>query len=187
MHEYKVKILKVVDGDTVDVDIDLGFGIWLKDERVRIMGIDTPESRTSDKVEKVFGLAAKNRLISLLGNDKDWRKENVIAILQTQVSKKGEDMKGKFGRILGNFANINGEKCADILISEGHAVEYTGGSKEEVQAQHLANRQRLIDEGTVVVPEELITAEPPMPHPGTGAEIEQLQLLQKKKTTAKKK
>ena len=56
MHEYKVNILKVVDGDTVDVDIDLGFGMWLRKERVRVMGIDTPESRTSDKMEKVFGL-----------------------------------------------------------------------------------------------------------------------------------
>ena len=146
MHEYKVNIIKVVDGDTVDVDIDLGFGIWLKKERVRIMGIDTPESRTSDKVEKVFGLAAKERLISLLGSE---------AILETQVSKGGEDMKGKFGRILGNFRTIDGEHCADILIEEGHAVGYTGGSKEEIQAQHLANRQRLIDEGTVVVPEGL--------------------------------
>ena len=146
MYEYKCKVLKVVDGDTVDVDIDLGFGVWLHKERVRIMGIDTPESRTSDKVEKVFGLAAKERLISLLGED---------AILDTQVSKKGEDMKGKFGRILGNFRTIDGDHCADILIGEGHAVAYTGGSKEEVQAQHLANRQRLIDEGTVVVPEGL--------------------------------
>ena len=137
MHEYKVNILKVVDGDTVDVDIDLGFGIWLKKERVRIMGIDTPESRTSDKVEKVFGLAAKNRLISLLGAE---------AILQTQVSKKGEDMKGKFGRILGNFTSINGEKCAAVLVREGHAVAYTGGSKEATQARHLENRKRLISE-----------------------------------------
>jgi micrococcal nuclease len=55
VNEYDVEVIKVVDGDTVDVNIDLGFGIWLKDERVRIMGIDTPESRTSDKVEKVFG------------------------------------------------------------------------------------------------------------------------------------
>ena len=55
MYEYKVNILKVVDGDTVDVDIDLGFGCWLRNERVRIVGIDTPESRTSDRVEKVFG------------------------------------------------------------------------------------------------------------------------------------
>ena len=146
MYEYKCKVLKVVDGDTVDVDLDLGFGVWLRHERVRIMGIDTPESRTSDKVEKVFGLAAKERLISLLGED---------AILDTQVSKKGEDMKGKFGRILGNFRTLSGEHCADILVDEGHAVGYTGGSKEDIQEQHLANRQRLIDEGTVVVPEGL--------------------------------
>ena len=62
MYEYRVKIVKVIDGDTVDVDIDLGFGIILSDERVRIMGIDTPESRTRDKVEKKFGLASKARL-----------------------------------------------------------------------------------------------------------------------------
>ena len=59
MYEYKVNIIKVIDGDTVDVDIDLGFGMWIKDERVRIMGIDTPESRTRDLVEKKFGLASK--------------------------------------------------------------------------------------------------------------------------------
>ena len=61
MYEYRAKLVKIVDGDTVDVDIDLGFGVWLKNERVRIMGIDTPESRTRDKVEKIFGLAAKDR------------------------------------------------------------------------------------------------------------------------------
>ena len=145
MYEYKCKILRVVDGDTVDVDIDLGFGVWLHKERVRIMGIDTPESRTSDKIEKVFGLAAKKRLNSLLGEK---------AILETKVSKKGEDMKGKFGRVLGNFRTTAGDHCASILIEEGHAVPYTGGSKEDVQAQHLKNRQRLINEGTVIVPEE---------------------------------
>ena len=144
MHEYKVNILRVVDGDTVDVDIDLGFGMWLRKERVRVMGIDTPESRTSDKMEKVFGLAAKNRLISLLGAE---------AILHTQVSKKGEDMKGKFGRVLGNFVSLNGEKCAAVLIREGHAVAYQGGSKENVASQHLANRERLVKEGAVIIPD----------------------------------
>jgi len=148
MHEYKVNILRVVDGDTVDVDIDLGFGMWLRKERVRVMGIDTPESRTSDKMEKIFGLAAKNRLISLLGAE---------AILHTQVSKKGEDMKGKFGRVLGNFVSLNGEKCAAVLIREGHAVAYQGGSKENIASQHLANRERLVREGAVVIPEELKT------------------------------
>ena len=144
MYEYKCKIVKVVDGDTVDVDIDLGFGCWLRDERVRIMGIDTPESRTSDKVEKIFGLKAKERLNSLLGAN---------AILQTQVSKNGENMKGKFGRILGNFLTEDGSKvCADVLVAEGHAVHYSGGSKDATTEQHMINRQRLVDEGVVPCP-----------------------------------
>ena len=144
MYEYKCKIVKVVDGDTVDVDIDLGFGCWLRDERVRVMGIDTPESRTSDKVEKIFGLKAKERLNSLLGAN---------AILQTQVSKNGENMKGKFGRILGNFLTEDGSKiCADVLVQEGHAVHYTGGSKDAIIEQHMINRQRLVDEGVVPCP-----------------------------------
>ena len=62
MYEYQCKVVKVVDGDTVDVDIDLGFGVWLRDERVRLYGIDTPESRTSDDIEKIYGFAAKEYL-----------------------------------------------------------------------------------------------------------------------------
>ena len=139
MYEYKCEILKVVDGDTVDVDIDLGFGIWLKNERVRIMGIDTPESRTSDATEKKFGLASKSKLKSLLGK---------TGVLKTQVNKKGEDMKGKFGRILGDFV-VGTKKVSEILCEEGYAVPYFGGSKEEVQMMHKANRQRLIKEGIV--------------------------------------
>ena len=69
MYEYRVEVLKVIDGDTVDVDIDLGFGVWLKNERVRLHGIDTPESRTRDLEEKKFGLAAKARLKELLKHD----------------------------------------------------------------------------------------------------------------------
>jgi len=177
MHEYKVNILKLVDGDTVDVDIDLGFGIWLRKERVRIMGIDTPESRTSDKVEKVFGLAAKNRLSSLLGAE---------AILQTQVSKKGEDMKGKFGRVLGNFISLNGEKCAAVLVREGHAVAYSGGSKENIASQHLANRERLVKEGKVVVPEGMSIAPIKNPPPPVENDPPNVKTATPKKTTAKK-
>lgn len=140
MYEYKAHINRIVDGDTVDVDIDLGFGVWLKDERVRIMGIDTPESRTSDSVEKVFGLAAKARLKELLGK---------TAILKTQVDKSGEDAKGKFGRILGDFYTPDGRMVTDILIEEGHAVAYFGGSKEEIQMKHHANREKLLREGKV--------------------------------------
>ena len=140
MYEYRVNVVKVVDGDTVDVDIDLGFGVWLKDERVRIMGIDTPESRTSDKVEKKFGLAAKARLKSLLGKQ---------AILKTQVDKSGEDMKGKFGRILGDFIGLDGRMVTEVMVAEGHCVPYFGGSKEDVQAQHMKNRERIVAEGVV--------------------------------------
>jgi micrococcal nuclease len=141
MYEYRCNVLKIVDGDTVDVDIDLGFGVWLKDERVRIMGIDTPESRTSDPIEKKFGLAAKDRLKQLLGK---------TAILKTQVDKSGEDMKGKFGRILGDFV-VGESTVTQILISEGHAVAYFGGSKDDVQEQHKKNRERLIAEGIVTI------------------------------------
>ena len=146
-NEYDVKVIKVVDGDTVDVDIDLGFGVTLTDERVRIMGIDTPESRTRDKVEDLFGEAAKARLKELM---EDGGK------LITTEDRKGEDMKGKFGRVLGDFKverweNQPAELVTDILVEEGHAVAYFGGSKEEVDAAHMRNRERLIEEGVVVL------------------------------------
>jgi micrococcal nuclease len=139
MYEYRVTILKVIDGDTVDVDIDLGFNVWVRKERVRIMGIDTPESRTSDKTEKIFGLAAKERLKQLLGE---------TAILATSVVN-GEDAKGKFGRILGDFYTEDGRKCGEVLVEEGHAVAYHGQNKDDVLDQHMKNRNRLISEGRV--------------------------------------
>ena len=143
MYEYRCKILKVVDGDTVDVDIDLGFGVVLSDERVRIMGIDTPESRTSDRVEKVFGLAAKDALKAMLGK---------TSILKTQINRDGEDMKGKFGRILGDFIiDKDGEECSVVtaLMEAGHCVDYYGGSKDELYERHMANRDRLMSEGCI--------------------------------------
>ena len=140
MYEYRTNLIKVVDGDTVDVDIDLGFGIWLRNERVRIMGIDTPESRTSDTVEKLFGKAASKRLKELLGKS---------PTLRTQVARGGEDMKGKFGRILGDFLTADGERVTDILIREGHAVPYHGQNKADVQVAHMANRNMLMENGTV--------------------------------------
>jgi len=142
-NEYDVKVLKVIDGDTVDVDIDLGFGITLTDERVRIVGIDTPESRTSDKVEDLFGEAAKARLKILMKKG---------GKLVTTEDRHGEDMKGKFGRILGDFkVDYNGDQklVTEIMAEEGHCVPYFGGSKEETQAAHLKNRTRLLSEGVV--------------------------------------
>jgi micrococcal nuclease len=141
MYEYKCTVNKVIDGDTVDVDIDLGFGIVLTDERVRIMGIDTPESRTRNKIEKLFGLAAKRRLKELLSKQ---------CILKTEINKDGEDMKGKFGRVLGDFIAADGRLVTDIMIEEGHAVAYHGQSKDDIQDAHLKNRKKLLAEGIIL-------------------------------------
>jgi len=138
MYEYNVTISKVVDGDTVDVDIDLGFGMVYKKQRVRLMGIDTPESRTRDLVEKKFGKAAKAHLIQLLENG--------------QISLVSHD-KGKFGRILGElFVSHEDDTRIDVckqMIDDHHAVEYTGANKDTTTAQHLEHRKLLIANGTV--------------------------------------
>ena len=180
MYEYKCKIRKVVDGDTVDVDLDLGFGVWLRDERVRIMGIDTPESRTSDKVEKIFGLAAKERVKHLLGEG---------AILLSKVKGDGnEEMRGKFGRILGDFRTPQGDILTSKLMEEGHAVAYSGGNKEKIQAKHLENRQRLVNEGKVNVEGMEITKPALKQKPIVEEEVieEPAKKIKKKKTSKKK-
>tara|TARA_B100000927_G_scaffold238499_1_gene199434 strand:+ start:90 stop:506 length:417 start_codon:yes stop_codon:yes gene_type:complete len=129
MHIYKCKIDRVVDGDTVDVDIDLGFGIWLRKQRIRMYGIDTPESRTSDPIEKVYGKAATAYLVK-------WTSGGGLTL------KTHKDGKGKYGRILGELwcgdTNINIK-----MIEEHHAVRYHGQSKEEIAEEHIANRDIL--------------------------------------------
>ena len=128
MYEYKCKVTRVVDGDTVDIDIDLGFGVWLHKERVRIYGIDTPESRTRDKEEKVFGLLAKDFV-------KQFVKGSSV-ILRTQKY----DAKGKFGRILGDII-VDNKSLSDTMIQEHHAVIYHGQSKDDIQKAHINNRK----------------------------------------------
>ena len=131
MYEYNVKVVKVIDGDTVDVDIDLGFGVWLHKERVRLYGIDTPESRTSDVQEKFFGQRAKAFL------------EKWVTAGDVTLRTKTYDAKGKFGRILGELysfdTNIN-----DKMVEECHAVGYHGQSKEEIAEEHLLNRKNVV-------------------------------------------
>ena len=140
MYEYKVANIEVVDGDTVDVDIDLGFGIWMKNQRVRLYGIDAPESRTKDKIEKVFGLAAKKRL------------EEILSMSDDIVLRSVKDIRGKFGRILGDFVVYDlAGTSGDLLCAEGYAVRYLGQSKKEIQDEHEKNRKRLISEGKVVL------------------------------------
>tara|TARA_Y100000766_G_scaffold224492_1_gene197115 strand:+ start:54 stop:455 length:402 start_codon:yes stop_codon:yes gene_type:complete len=130
VYEYKCKVTRVVDGDTVDIDIDLGFGVWLHKERVRIYGIDTPESRTRDKVEKRFGLLAKEFVKGFV--------KGSSVILRTQKY----DAKGKFGRILGDIV-VDDKSLSETMIQEHHAVAYHGQSKEDIQEAHLANRRKV--------------------------------------------
>lgn len=136
MYRYKVSIVKVVDGDTVDVDIDLGFGMVYKKQRVRMLGIDTPESRTRDLVEKKFGKASKKHLKGMLE-------------AAESIELVSHD-KGKFGRILGDlFIGSNETSVNQQMILDHHAVEYTGGNKEETEAGHMANREFLLEHGIV--------------------------------------
>tara|TARA_Y200000002_G_scaffold375607_1_gene378191 strand:- start:586 stop:987 length:402 start_codon:yes stop_codon:yes gene_type:complete len=131
MYEYRCKILRVIDGDTADVDIDLGFGVWLHKERVRFAGIDTPESRTRDKVEKKYGLAAKAFVQKYLPKGSS-------QILVTQ-----KDGTGKFGRILGKFKLEDGTILNELMIQKYHAVSYFGQSKDDIAEAHIKNREKV--------------------------------------------
>jgi micrococcal nuclease len=132
MYEYKCEIDRVVDGDTVDVIIDCGFSIFHK-ARVRMYGIDTPESRTRDKDEKARGLMSKDFLV------KELSKGDVVI-------KTKKDKKGKFGRILGELY-VNDININQMMIHGFYAVAYDGQSKEEIEQEHIRNRQTLIAKG----------------------------------------
>jgi micrococcal nuclease len=133
MYEYSCEVQRVVDGDTVDVVLDLGFDVRFF-SRVRLYGIDTPESRTRNRDEKVRGLLSKDFLV------------NAIADKDVVIKTKLKDSRGKFGRVLGEIwvgkKNINKQ-----LVKENHAVEYFGQSKDDIQAAHDENRAALIARG----------------------------------------
>jgi len=134
MYEYGCTVTRVVDGDTIDVVLDLGFSILHKC-RVRLYGIDTPESRTRDKDEKVRGKLAAKFLEDAITNGK-------TIVLQSKL----KDSKGKFGRVLGDIVvdglNINQEMILNFL-----AVKYHGQSKTDIETEHLENRNKLIELG----------------------------------------
>ena len=122
MYNYKISPLRVIDGDTIDAEIDLGFDVKIK-KRIRFMGINTPESRTRDLEEKAKGLAAKDRLKAILEGAKT-----------IQLCSHGV---GKYGRCLGEIMLdvVDGQEkltlvsLNELLIKEGHAVKYHGGKR----------------------------------------------------------
>jgi len=132
MYEYRCTVVKIIDGDTVDVDIDLGFGVWMKKQRIRMYGIDTPESRTRDLVEKKYGLAAKEFLTGMLDD-----KAGITL-------KTHKDKEGKFGRILGELwrnTDFADQSINEYMIEKHHAVRYMGQSKESIEEDHIKNRE----------------------------------------------
>ena len=141
MYQYKCKIIKVLDGDTVDIDLDLGFKIILANQRVRMAGVDTPESRTAIAEEKVRGQLSKKKLAEKLPVG-SWQ------IIETQKSDSNDD---KFGRILGVFILEDGTRVNDWLIQNNYAVPYKGENKDLTQAEHQANKKILIERGELKV------------------------------------
>lgn len=137
MYEYRCKILRVVDGDTVDVDIDLGFNIWVHNERMRLYGIDAPETRTTNQIEKAHGVYAKELVESLLPEG------------SCQVIKTIKDTKGKFGRILADFI-IDGSMLTEILLKERAAIVY-GYDTETKRIMHEENYKYLVDAGKITL------------------------------------
>jgi micrococcal nuclease len=137
MYQYRAKVLKVLDGDTVDIDLDLGFNIVLANQRVRMAGIDTPESRTTNAEEKVRGQLSKKKLAEKLP-------VGSYVIIETQKPDSNDD---KFGRILGIFILEDGTRVNEWLIKNNYAVPYKGENKELTQAEHQANKKILIERG----------------------------------------
>ena len=131
---YRGKLERVVDGDTVDVDIDLGFGVWMRNQRIRMYGIDAPESRTSNQTEKVYGVASK-RFLEGMCDDKNG------LVLRTH-----KDKKGKFGRILGELwrtTDYADQSINEYMIEKYHAVRYMGQSKDDIRDEHIKNRLKV--------------------------------------------
>ena len=134
MYEYACTVDRVVDGDTVDVVLDLGFDILYR-SRVRLYGIDTPESRTRDLDGKARGKLAKKHL-------QDAIEAGGRVVIQTKL----KDSKGKFGRVLGDVV-VDGKNINQLMIVDHMAVAYHGQSKDDIELEHLANREILIESG----------------------------------------
>tara|TARA_R100000995_G_scaffold82085_1_gene55572 strand:- start:342 stop:770 length:429 start_codon:yes stop_codon:yes gene_type:complete len=137
MYEYKCEVTRVVDGDTIDVIADLGFSVLHKC-RVRLYGIDTPESRTRDLDEKARGKLASKFLQDSIDNGSE-------IIVKSEL----KDSKGKYGRVLGTIL-VDGLDVNQAMVAQNLAVKYFGQSKADVESEHLANRAKLIESGAYV-------------------------------------
>ena len=132
---YNATVVRVVDGDTIRLDIDLGFDVILKNQSVRLYRVDTPECRTRDLKEKAAGLLSKSVV------------KGFVDIGSKVVIRTSLDTKGKYGRILGTILDEKGFNINEYLIDNSYAVEYYGQSKEYVKSIHEENYQVLVERG----------------------------------------
>jgi micrococcal nuclease len=133
MYTYKAKVLRVIDGDTIVVDIDLGFYCWLFNQSIRLAGIDAPETRTKNSLEKEAGLLAKSFV-------EDYIKPGDMVVVTTIFDKTE-----KFGRILGTITTENGLNINQALLDENLVVAYDGQSNQQLAIQHEANLKLLME------------------------------------------
>jgi micrococcal nuclease len=129
---FPIIINRIIDGDSLDIDIVLGFGIVLQNRRLRLMGVDTPEVRTSDLEEKKYGLLAKSFV-------EKWCMDKTILL----VIRENQDEQDKFGRILGDLLDIDGSSLVNDIIANYHGVAYEGQNKDDIKYQHLKNRIKI--------------------------------------------
>lgn len=129
MKYYEIILNRVIDGDSFDIDIHLGFGVWLKDQRLRLLGVDTPESRTSNEEERIYGNLAKEFVFN-------WCKDRKLKL----VIEDNAD-KDKFGRILGNLCDEKDTLITIDIVENHHGVFYNGENKDSIKQLHLLNRQ----------------------------------------------
>ena len=137
MYTYVAEITKVIDGDTIDVNFDLGFGVWLKNQRVRLKGIDTPEKRTKNPIEKKAGQLVTDYVTKSLP----------VGSFVKMTTHKDED--DKYGRLLVEVFLENGDILNQVLIEKKLAVAYEGQNKQEVKALHESNWSFLKSQGLI--------------------------------------
>jgi len=137
MYTYNAKVVRIIDGDTIVVDIDLGFFTWINNRSIRLIGIDTPEIRTKNPLEKEAGFLAKSYV------------ENLIKPGDTVIVNTVLDKTEKFGRILGTISTETGFNINKALLDENLAVPYTGQSNQQLALDHEANLKLLMERNLI--------------------------------------
>jgi micrococcal nuclease len=137
MYTYEAKVLRILDGDTIILDIDLGFNTWLNNQSIRLQGIDTPDIRTKNNLEKEAGFLAKQWV------------ENHISVGDIITVNTVVDKKEKFGRTLGIIFSKDGTNINEGLLDNNLAVKYIGQTKKQLEIDHNKNLKLLLEKNII--------------------------------------